>query len=626
MGRLWDDELLSAYLDGELTAAQQAAVEQLLATSPEARQLLDELRALSATLQSLPPYKLQEDLAEPVLRTVERRMLSEPAGSGPAAGLPGPEVPLWRAIARRLLRPRTLLWPALAVAAALLIMVLNPDQWAPEKEPAQSNRVAMSPKAALAPPAEPRSIGAPAEALAEADRRLREQTGGLGSAPADHLARPVDRDVAEKSRELSPAGLEGPPEVEQRSPWPGSARKTAPARAKPPGAGVPAAALAERRRPLAEKDEAGGSESKPGKGELEPAGDIPKGAEPAAQPLFVYCDLSPEAVRENAFQQVMDQQQVLTRALATGGEASSLRAAQTELYVQTELTPLQLEAVLADLKARPGWFLSVSPGPPPPELLQAKPSEQASFKLQAAPDVALTQQAPQPKPEKTQALAEAKQPGLPGPGRMSAGFGAMPRISGARSAPMPGGAGAAVPLGPPAKPSALPFRALQTGPSAAPQSVQLPAEPAHAQPAARRGQTTAAAQSKEQPKPQEGVPASTQPLRRGIKAMGLQPQAAPAAVQARQAAMPEGQAALPTREQAGPSQQLAPAGQMAGRRQVVFVLRPAGPGQASQAPVAAERSAGQKADMLENAEGQKSAEPAATQPALPSMPADPARK
>ncbi|MGQ9575464.1 MAG: hypothetical protein ACUVUC_09105 [Thermoguttaceae bacterium] len=625
MGRLWDDELLSAYLDGELTAAQQAAVEQLLATSPEARQLLDELRALSATLQSLPPYKLQEDLAEQVLRTVERRMLSEPAGSGPAAGLPGQEVPLWRAIARRLLRPRTLLWPALAVAAALLIMALNPDQWAPEKEPAEASRVAMSPKAGPAPPAEPRSIGAPAEARAEADRRLREQTGGLGTAPADHLARPVDRDVAEKSRELSPAGLEGPPEVEQRPPWPGSARGTAPARAKPPGAGVPAAALAERMRPLAEKDEAGGSESKPGKGELEPAGDIPKGAEPAAQPLFVYCDLSPEAVRENAFQQVMDQQQVLTRPLAPGGEATSRRPAQTELYVQTELTPLELEAVLADLKARPGWFLSVSPGPPPPELLQAKPSEQASFQLQAAPHVALTQQAPQPKPEKTEAPAEAKQPGLPGPARRSAGFGAMPGMSGARSAPMPGGAGAAVPMGPPAKPSASPFRAPQIGPSAAPQSVQVPAEPAYAQPARWKGQTTAATKSKEQP-PQEGVPASTQPLRRGMKAMGLQPEAAPAAVQASQAAMPEGQAALPTPEQAGPSQQLVPAGQTAGRRQVVFVLRPAGLGQASQAPVAAERSAGQKADMLENAEGQKSAEPAATQPALPSMPADPARK
>lgn len=54
MNHLPQDELLSAYLDGELTAAEQAEVERLLATDPAARQLLDELRTLSATLQALP--------------------------------------------------------------------------------------------------------------------------------------------------------------------------------------------------------------------------------------------------------------------------------------------------------------------------------------------------------------------------------------------------------------------------------------------------------------------------------------------------------------------------------------------------------------------------------------------
>ena len=40
-----DTELLSAYLDGELTADEQVRVEQILAASAEARQLLEELRA-----------------------------------------------------------------------------------------------------------------------------------------------------------------------------------------------------------------------------------------------------------------------------------------------------------------------------------------------------------------------------------------------------------------------------------------------------------------------------------------------------------------------------------------------------------------------------------------------------
>ena len=37
-------ELLSAYLDGELTADEQVQVERLLADDPRAKRLLDELR------------------------------------------------------------------------------------------------------------------------------------------------------------------------------------------------------------------------------------------------------------------------------------------------------------------------------------------------------------------------------------------------------------------------------------------------------------------------------------------------------------------------------------------------------------------------------------------------------
>ena len=46
-------ELLSAYLDGELTADERQRVEQLLAESAECRQVYDELRALRTSLISL---------------------------------------------------------------------------------------------------------------------------------------------------------------------------------------------------------------------------------------------------------------------------------------------------------------------------------------------------------------------------------------------------------------------------------------------------------------------------------------------------------------------------------------------------------------------------------------------
>jgi len=70
-----DTELFSAYLDGELTADEHARVEQLLAASPVARQLLEELRAVGSSLQLLPQQKLDEDLSARVLEIAERRML-----------------------------------------------------------------------------------------------------------------------------------------------------------------------------------------------------------------------------------------------------------------------------------------------------------------------------------------------------------------------------------------------------------------------------------------------------------------------------------------------------------------------------------------------------------------------
>lgn len=178
MNDLPDNELLSAYLDGELTAAEQAEVERLLRRSPHARKTLEELRAMSQSLQSLPQRRLGEDLSEEVLRLAECRMLLEPGdlsgGAGPAAddGLdavnaragrndatetsPRPkaaaqtagEAPVelraepsvvaargWdrrRALragaqlARRLVSSRALAWSAAAVAVALLLSVSRP--------------------------------------------------------------------------------------------------------------------------------------------------------------------------------------------------------------------------------------------------------------------------------------------------------------------------------------------------------------------------------------------------------------------------------------------------------------------------------------------------------------------
>src|SRR5208337_2970926 len=82
-----DTELFSAYLDGESTADEQVRAEQILAASPEARQLLEELRALGSTLQGLPQQELDEDLSARVLEVAERRMLlPDDADDKPSAG------------------------------------------------------------------------------------------------------------------------------------------------------------------------------------------------------------------------------------------------------------------------------------------------------------------------------------------------------------------------------------------------------------------------------------------------------------------------------------------------------------------------------------------------------------
>jgi anti-sigma factor RsiW len=69
----FSEELLSAYLDGELSGDQQREVEQWLASGAEHCQLLDDLRSLQDQLRQLPKYHLGEDFVERVLRETERR-------------------------------------------------------------------------------------------------------------------------------------------------------------------------------------------------------------------------------------------------------------------------------------------------------------------------------------------------------------------------------------------------------------------------------------------------------------------------------------------------------------------------------------------------------------------------
>jgi hypothetical protein len=101
-----DLELLTAYVDGELTHRQRKAVVRLLRRSPEARKLLAELQQDARRLRRLPRRHLAPDFSARVLHTIAARKLR-----------PGRQ---------RLSRPLPLqvpAWIAVTVAASVLLMV-----------------------------------------------------------------------------------------------------------------------------------------------------------------------------------------------------------------------------------------------------------------------------------------------------------------------------------------------------------------------------------------------------------------------------------------------------------------------------------------------------------------------
>ena len=130
------EELLSAYLDNELSAEERARVEGWLAESAELRQLHDELLALRAGMQALPRHKLDHDLAGRVLG-MSMPAQTKPQDASERTIIPG-SMQWWQ----RGSNVRRLLWPALAAAAALLILVYDANQRPDEQQ------------VALAPPPE----------------------------------------------------------------------------------------------------------------------------------------------------------------------------------------------------------------------------------------------------------------------------------------------------------------------------------------------------------------------------------------------------------------------------------------------------------------------------------------
>ncbi|MEK6248076.1 MAG: hypothetical protein N2C12_07845, partial [Planctomycetales bacterium] len=112
------EELISAYLDGQLDAEQQQRAEDLIAGDPETAQLLEEFRTVRSSLQSLPKFKLDGAFAQQVLQLAEQAAADDPPETVASVHRDNrDEKRDWR---------RPLLWSALAIAVAVTLTLINP--------------------------------------------------------------------------------------------------------------------------------------------------------------------------------------------------------------------------------------------------------------------------------------------------------------------------------------------------------------------------------------------------------------------------------------------------------------------------------------------------------------------
>lgn len=120
----WSEDLLSAYLDGELDPATRSFVEEHLAATPASRDALEEIRAARDAVRSLPAVDLSSDAWARVIAAVAA-VAADDTRSG--ARTPGVVI-AWRRRDRRGVTgwARVGAVAASAAAAVVLAVVLLP--------------------------------------------------------------------------------------------------------------------------------------------------------------------------------------------------------------------------------------------------------------------------------------------------------------------------------------------------------------------------------------------------------------------------------------------------------------------------------------------------------------------
>lgn len=385
MNEKFSDERISAYLDDELAPEARAEVERELADSAELRQAVDELRALGVGLQSLPRYRLETNIAERVLQLAEREVLlgagmddkpaTIPMGMPPAplpASVPSRSSPAnvapHSATSAGPFSWRTLAWSASAAAVATLLTNLYHTMDAPLARDASFQVAQGHRDSPDVRPETARSDNGKAKAASGSESdRSRPLPSKEPDAAAMAMSAAVDNSPGAVQDQVAPPPSAVVPDATQSA-------DEAPSVAAKAFQGAAGDAAADK--PALESTFAGGRA-----GPFGGLGGTGDEGEPAAS--FVYVEVSPEAWQARAFDQVLADNRVmliddasdadaaaqdkpgdgaLAQAApreARSGDAATRRAkrepAESDVLV-VDLTPEQLDRLLADVERRGGDF------------------------------------------------------------------------------------------------------------------------------------------------------------------------------------------------------------------------------------------------------------------------------
>ncbi len=333
---------------------------------------------MRSAIQASPVYRLNEDLSQIVLKAAERKILTgcdrQEVGGGQGgtawrgrAGRASPPAPPWKPMLHRFLRPGTLLWPAAAVAAAILLYVAHP-QGVNLPPDAGKARLALVP-AKVVKSSEPGTMGPAKDIVPRKAAQSESASGRQTPNPAigeDPASRPAGKFAATTKPQMPL------PQNSTVSSGPGVRAESNATRSGGADPAVNATQLAKSGRAV-ERAGASGTENS-GEASAGPAVRVDN-----SELMVVYCDVASGPSGGRAFEELLkslkrhhlqlkaiahaqDPLAVLVERLMAAAtpvsEGSSRPAlpAIRPVYVRAEGTPAEIDVSVAELKAHPDAF------------------------------------------------------------------------------------------------------------------------------------------------------------------------------------------------------------------------------------------------------------------------------